>query len=132
MNIENLLDEIRLSLNLPLDEIKTPNIPPALIYAGSLKKSGISPSEVAKDIILGQANAGAPIGNLADGSESISEKMEYIRVVTIIEHLMKNAVFQVSIPPGTRIQGYGVGADGIPVKVDGITTEFSTGYAILT
>lgn len=129
--IDILLSKLRKDFISPTDEVNTPQIPPQLIYAGSLNKRGVSPRELAKEIILAQADAGAPIGALPDGSESIEEKMEFIRVEKIIKHFMEHAVFTVSIPPGTRIQGFGIGADGVPVKVDGITTEFSTGYAIL-
>jgi hypothetical protein len=129
-NIDELLAYIK-QLSASDIDVKTPQVPPILILTGSELKEGLSAREVAKRIILSQNEAGAPIGQLPTGEDSISEKMEYIRVREIFEHLITNAIFQVVIPAGVPVQAYGVGADGVPVTVNGVTTTPAIGYAII-
>lgn len=129
-DINELLTYIK-GLSQTSNDVGTPQIPPLLVLAGSELKDGLSAREVAKRIILSQAEAGAPIGQLPTGEDSVAEKMEYVRVREIFEHLITNAVFQVVIPAGIPVQAYGVGADGVPVTVNGVTTTPAIGYAII-
>lgn len=129
-DINELLTYIK-GLSQTSNDVGTPQIPPLLVLTGSELKEGLSAREVAKRIILSQAEAGAPIGQLPTGEDSVAEKMEYVRVREIFEHLITNAVFQVVIPAGIPVQAYGVGADGVPVTVNGVTTTPAIGYAII-
>lgn len=129
-DINELLTYIK-GLSQTSNDVGTPQIPPLLVLTGSELKDGLSAREVAKRIILSQAEAGAPIGQLPTGEDSVAEKMEYVRVREIFEHLITNAVFQVVIPAGIPVQAYGVGADGVPVTVNGVTTTPAIGYAII-
>lgn len=128
------VDDIERELALFLKnegQINQRNVSSFVALLARSSKSGLSAREVAKNIITRQAEAGAPVGNLADGSESISEKMEYIRAEEIIKHFIQNAKILVTIPAGTPIQGQGIGADGIPVAVTGIVSGIATGTAII-
>lgn len=105
-------------------------IPPPLILAGGQGRSGLSARAIAKEIIVRQQEAGAPIGNLPDGSESITEKMERIRVETIIKHLLQNAKFTVVVNAGIPVTATGVCPVG-SVVVQGATISFGNGTAIM-
>lgn len=105
-------------------------IPPPLILAGGNGRSGLSARAITKEIIIRQQEAGAPIGNLPDGSESITEKMELIRVETIIRHLLENGKFTVVVNAGIPVTATGVCPVG-SVVVQGATISFGTGTAIM-
>lgn len=128
-NIEEIVD----LLNAALQEnnVKATPIPAPLILFGTNNKKGLSAREMAKEIITRQQEAGAPIGALDDGSDSISEKMELIRVEVILKHLLQNAIITVVVPPGTPIQGQGISATGAPVQVVGTTTSYAIGKGII-
>lgn len=85
-----------------LNSAKTPatEIPPALLALGGQFRSGISPTLVAANILRRQSEAGAPFGEAADGTTSIAEKMEIIRVEEIIKAIKFDAQVQTTIPPG--------------------------------
>jgi hypothetical protein len=130
--MENLNELITLINKLLIDsDTKQPDIPNALIAVGGKNKKGLSARELAKDIIVEQTSAGAPVGPLPDGEESISEKMEYVRAKNIIEHFIKNAKIKVVIPPGTPVEAYGLDSTGAPVTVRGVTSGFAVGTAII-
>jgi len=112
-------------------DVPPPEIPPPLVLLANINKKGLSAREVAKRIIARQAEAGAPVGQLPDGQESISEKMEYIRVQELLEHLIQNMRIRVVLPPGTPVVAAGVSASGIPVTVQGATTGLAIGTAII-
>ena len=105
-------------------------VPPPLILAGGNSRSGLSARIMAKEIIIRQQEAGAPIGNLPDGEESISEKMERIRMEVIVRHLLENAKFTVVVNSGIPVTATGVCAVG-SVAVQGVTISFGTGTAIM-
>lgn len=110
----------------PAKKIETP-----LILNAPAVRTGVSARTIAKRIIARQEEAGAPIGNLADGSESVSEKMERIRVEEIIRELTENAKITVVIPPGTPVQIQGTTGTGVPVTGVGSTTQPAIGSAII-
>lgn len=105
-------------------------IPPPLILTGSLTRTGLSAREIAKEIILRQQEAGAPIGALPDGSDNITEKMELIRVETILRHLLENAKFTVVLPAGIPVTVSGANAGGA-VICQGATSGIGVGTAII-
>ena len=105
-------------------------IPPPLILAGGNSRSGLSARAIAKEIIVRQQEAGAPIGNLPDGSESVTEKMEVIRTEVMVRHILENAKFTVVVNAGIPVTATGVCPVGA-VVVQGATISFGTGTAIL-
>lgn len=111
--------------------ISTPqSVPSPLILLGAVNKKGLSAREITKEVITKSQSFGVPIGNLPDGSESVSEKMIYVMVETILEHIIKNAKITVVIPPGIPVTTTGV-AGVIPVVTQGATINYATGYAII-
>lgn len=128
-NISNILEYIKGLFN----SFKTPqqSTPKALIYTGTISRSGMSYRELAAEIISCQEQVGVPQGLLADGSNNIVEAMEAVRVQKIIEHLMTNAVIEVVIPIGS-IQTTVTGMAGIiPVTGTGINTGLIKGKGII-
>lgn len=125
-DIQRIIQQVVANIETPAPEVASP-----LVLLANTNKKGLSARDVAKNIIARQSEAGAPIGPLPDGEESISEKMEFIRVQEIIEHIITNAKIKVVIPPGTPITGTGIGADGVPVQVQGVTTGLAVGSAII-
>jgi hypothetical protein len=129
---------------LPIDEIiqfilsvinsgKTPAlpIPPPLVLTGGFTRSGMSARDMAKEIIFRQQEAGAPIGNLPSGAESVSEKMERIRMEVIVQHLIENAKFTVVLPAGVPVTATGASPIG-PVVVQGVTVGLGIGTAVMS
>lgn len=105
-------------------------VPPPLILAGGFQRQGLSAREMAKEVILRQQEAGAPIGALPDGSESVTEKMERIRMEVIVRHLLENARLSIVIPAGIPVTTAGVCAVG-PVSTQGATVSFGIGTGII-
>lgn len=105
-------------------------IPSPLILVGGSTKKGLSAREMGKEVILRMQEAGAPIGNLPDGGESIAEKMEIIRMEVLLKHLLENAKITVVIPAGIPVTVSGTNAGG-PVVCAGTTTFYSTGYGLI-
>jgi hypothetical protein len=116
---------------ITLNKSKPLTIPAPLILGGAINKNGLSARDIAKEIIVRQSEAGAPIGPLADGSDNVAEKMELIRMEVLIEHIIRNAKITVVLPPGIPIFGVGLDAMGTPVTVQGVTTGLATGTAII-
>ena len=105
-------------------------IPPPLILAGGNSRTGLSARAMAKEVIVRQQEAGAPIGNLPDGSESVTEKMERIRMEVIVRHLLENAKFTVVVNAGIPVTATGVCPVG-SVADKGVTISYGTGTAIM-
>jgi hypothetical protein len=105
-------------------------IPPPLILAGGSSRSGVSARTIAKEIIIRQQDAGVPLGNLPDGSENKSEKMERIRVEVMLKHLLENAKFTVVVNAGIPVSATGVCPAG-SVVVQGSTISYGSGTAIM-
>lgn len=105
-------------------------IPPPLILAGGNSRNGLSARAMAKEVIIRQQEAGAPIGNLPDGGESVTEKMERIRMEVIVRHLLENARFTVVVNAGIPVSATGVCPVG-SVVVQGATISFGNGTAIM-
>lgn len=129
MGIKNVIDALSAAFNLNQTPL-TP-LPPPLILTGGNLRPGLSARKIAARVISRQSDAGAPIGALPDGSQSVAEAMEVIRIEEIINALITEAKIDVVIPPGISISAVGVGNFGIPVVSQGATTNFGTGQGIL-
>ena len=144
-NIPNINKNVDVNVNIDFTKstdvikallklFKVPSIPaPPVTKLQSLSASlrpGLSSTKIAANIIKRQSEAGAPIGNLDDGSQSITEKMEVIRVEEIINALISDARITVTLYPGQTIQGTGGNAGG-PVVVVGQTLTLGKGTGII-
>jgi hypothetical protein len=109
---------------------KAPKIPSPLILLGGENKSGLSVREITKEIITKSQKYGVPIGPLADGTESVMEKMVHTIVETIVEHIIKNAKVTVVIPAGIPVTTAGT-ALGVPVVTQGSTVNYATGIGVI-
>jgi hypothetical protein len=107
-----------------------PTIPPPLILTGGPLRPGMNSRMITTRIISRKSEAGAPVGPLPSGAESVDEKMERIRIEEIINALLSEARITIVIPPGTPITSVGANAGG-PVVSQGITTNFTQGYGII-
>jgi len=74
-------------------------------------RSGLSPMDIASEIIDKQARLGIPISPLPSGGKNLAIAMEAVRVDTVMKYIMENAKIEVIIPENQ-----------ILVKVDGITS----------
>jgi len=109
---------------------KQQDIPPFLILGGANQKSGLSSKDIAKNIIKRQADLGIPVGNAPDGTVSIAEQMEIVRVEEILNALFINAKITVVIPAGISVTSTGGNAAGQVVS-QGVTTAIAVGTAII-
>lgn len=126
--VENIIQTIQASISQ--SKAKSKDIPTPLILIGANNKSGLSAREIAKEIIIRQQEAGAPIGPLPDGSDSITEKMEVIRAEVLIKHLIQNAKITVVVPAGISLTATGANSGG-PVVVKGLTDRFVAAKGII-
>ena len=144
-NIPNINPNVDLNVNIDFSKsaevikallklFKIPSLPaPPVTKVQSLSASlrpGLSATKIAANIIKRQSEAGAPTGNLDDGSENISEKMEVIRVEEIINALISDARITVTLYPGQTIQATGGNAGG-PIVVIGQTLTLGKGTGII-
>lgn len=98
-------------------------IPPLIMVSSVLQRPGLSSMTITANIIRRQSEAGAPVGALADGSQSVSEAMERIRVEEIIKAIRMDSKVEVVVPPGSiAITAFGANAGG-PVTVQGTNTS---------
>jgi hypothetical protein len=126
--VTDIIQTIQASINTT--KAKARDIPTPLILIGARNKNGLSAREIAKEIIIRQQEAGAPIGPLPDGTDSIAEKMEVIRAEVLIEHLLRNAKITVVVPAGISITATGANSGG-PVVVKGVTDRFVAAKGII-
>jgi hypothetical protein len=129
MDLTEVLSIISAAFTLP--ETPLAPLPPPLVISGGSIRSGISARTIASRIISRQSDAGAPVGDLPDGSQNISEAMEVIRVEEILYALQIEAKIEVVLPPGISVSTMGVGNLGAPVISQGATTGPANGFAIL-
>jgi len=107
-----------------------PPVPPPLILIGGAQRPGLNARMITTRIIARKPEAGAPVGPLSSGAESIDEKMERIRVEEIVAALLSEAKITVVIPAGTPVTAIG-GNVGGPIVCQGVTTNYTQGYGIL-
>lgn len=105
-------------------------LPPPLILTGGFTRKGLSARDMAKEVIVRQQEAGAPIGDLPDGEESITEKMERIRMEVIVSHLLENAKINVVLPAGIPTTATGVCPAGA-VVTQGATISLGVGTGVI-
>jgi hypothetical protein len=126
-NFNNIVKEILSFFKIP--ETIAPRIPPSTVVL-SKSRPGLSPSKIAARIIRRQSEAGAPIGDLPDGTESITEKMEVIRVEEIINALTTEARITTAIEPNIQVVSTGANAGG-PIVTNGQTVTLGSGYSVI-
>jgi hypothetical protein len=107
-----------------------PVVPPPLILVGGPQRPGMNSRMITTRIIARKSEAGAPVGPLPSGAESVDEKMERIRIEEIISSLISEARITIVIPPGTPVTTVGGNAGG-PVISQGVTTNYTQGYGII-
>jgi hypothetical protein len=127
-NLKAIFDLISALLKTGLSS--APIIPPPLILTGGPLRPGMNARMITTRIISRKSEAGAPVGPLPSGAESVDEKMERIRIEEIINSLLSEARITIVIPPGTPITSIGANAGG-PVVSQGLTTNFTQGYGII-
>ena len=127
-NLTSVLDVIGALLRTSITI--APIIPPPLILVGGGQRPGMNARMITTRIITRKSEAGAPIGPLPSGAESVDEKMERIRIEEIINALISEAKITIVIPAGTPITAVGGNAGG-PVISQGVTTNYTQGYGII-
>lgn len=128
IGIENIIQVISQVIN----DNKPPAlpIPPPLILSGGFQRKGLSAREMAKEIIVRQQEAGAPIGALPSGEESVTEKMERIRMEVLVRYFLEEVRLSIVIPAGIPVTATGVCAVGT-VVCQGATIGFGIGTGII-
>lgn len=136
MSVENVevpqfgvKDVVKAILSLFKPHSKLPKVPPTLILTGSQLRPGLSPRKITSRIIARQAEAGAYMGDMPDGSENVTEKMELIRLEELIYALHNETRVDVVVRPGQQIDGTFVGVGSGYIK--GMTITNGTGHALI-
>lgn len=113
MNLENIARTMREAFN----KMKTPAeiLPPQLLYCTSIRRPGMSASEVAARIIANNAALGIETGLNPDGTQNIVNEYTYNIVKEVFNEIKKNAVVQVAIPAGCIMVQTNGGNAGGPV-----------------
>lgn len=110
---------------------KLPPINPILALFGNENKKGLSAIDLSKEIIANKHKIGLPSGTLEDGSDNLDNKLIYLICEELIKHIQQRGKISVVVPSGTPVTCNGVSAAGVPVTVQGITTNITTGVAII-
>lgn len=127
-NLKAIFDLITALLKTGLSP--APIVPPPLILVGGAQRPGLNARMITTKIISRKPEAGAPVGPLPSGAESVDEKIERIRIEEIIAALVSEAKITVVIPAGTPVTTIGGNAGG-PVVCQGVTTNYTQGYGII-
>ena len=128
-SIKNIIEIILGAFKLPTQPVTA--LPPPLITLGANLRPGLSSKEIASKIISRQSQAGAPVGDIFDSTNNISEAMEAIRAEEIISAILTQSKVDVVIPPGVPISAVGIGNLGAPIISQGATSSFGTGSGII-
>lgn len=94
MKIANILDTLNKVLSFAKIPIKA--IPAALIACGAINRPGMSPMEIASNIIRRMSDAGIPNSEFT----AVAEAMERIRAEENIRAIKLTARVESAIPPG--------------------------------
>jgi hypothetical protein len=130
IDFNNFNSVVKTLLNFfKIPETVAPRIPPPTVIL-SKARPGLSPSKIAARIIRRQSEVGAPIGDLPDGTESITEKMEVIRIEEIINSLTTEARITTAIEPNIQVVSTGANAGG-PIVTNGQTVTLGSGYGVI-
>lgn len=127
-NLKNIIKLLSALLKTGLSKARP--VPPPLILVGGATRPGINSRMITTRIISRKSDAGAPVGSLPSGAESIDEKMERIRIEEIVKAFLSEAKITIVIPPGTPVTVVGANAGG-PVVCQGVTTNYTQGYGII-
>jgi len=111
-----------------IGSIPSPPLPPPVALAGE-NRSGLSPKRVAANIINRQTEAGARLGPRDNGEDSITEKMEVIRIEEIMGEVSRNMRINIATPPGTSAVVQGANSGG-PLVAYGATTSPGFGWGV--
>ena len=128
------MEEYIKSLQELIDKAKVPftSFPSTLLSIVAPFRPGLSAKRIASEIISKQAEAGAPVGPLPDGTRNVSEGMEVIRIESIVKALHEDSKIQLTIPPGAiYIKAIGSNSGG-PVISEGTNINVITGEGIIS
>lgn len=128
-NIDTLINGFDRVLRLDSVGAPTP-VPAPLIYVGTPRRQGLSPTKIASRIIARKNEAGIPVGALPSGEVNPEEIMWKIAVEEIIKAFQEEAVLRVALPPGITLTASGISPTG-PVTVFGTTMTFGSGFGII-
>lgn len=107
-------------MDTALNKLKTPadTLPPLLLYATAIQRSGISPSRASSDAITKNGALGISTGVNPDGSPNVVNEYTNNIISAVLDEIMENGVVQISIPPGAiTVQAEGGNAGGPVVCV---------------
>ena len=117
MTIEMICDNIMKVVEM----VRPPlvDISPIIMVCSAIRRPGLSAQTLASNIIRRQAEAGAPVGPAADGTQNIAEAMEVVRAEEYIKAFKMDARVDIAIPAGAiKIMAQGANPAG-PVTVYG-------------
>jgi len=104
-----------------------PRLSSILVYCSSLKKPGLSTIYSTSNIVKDLNKLGIPTGPMPDGSPNLTVAAFFASTKETFRAFDKDALIQVSIPPGSiNVHGVGVGVNG-PVPFDGTNTNYVGG-----
>lgn len=121
--MEELLKKVNSLLKVP--KTKKITIPSPLIV-NSKNRPGLSPIKMANEVLEYKRELGLPVGNFDDGTANYDDLLILKIFQVLVENLQTEAAITVSISPGIKVSG-----SAGPVPVQGATTEFAVGGAII-
>jgi hypothetical protein len=101
------------------------------IALSAVLRPGLDYNKIAQQIISESSKVGVVVGDNDDGSDNITEKMEFIRVKAICEAIISDARITIVNLPGQQITATGGNAGG-PVQVYGTSITTSNGYGVIS
>ena len=129
MNIAGIVENINAILNSA--SMPAPKLPPILLTALSVKRTGLSAYKIATKVIENNKLLGIPTEPNEDGTDNVINQYTYNLVKCIVEALKNEASIQVSIPMNSLlIQATGGNAGG-PVTCVGTNIIDSLAQGII-
>lgn len=127
----SVIDTIVDAATNALSAARTPAtaIPPPMLLMAA-QRPGLSAIDIVSRIIKRRESAGAPVGALPDGSPSVEEKLERIRIEEIVDALKYDARIDIAIKPGVPVLTNGANSGG-PLVGIGFTTSFGSGNGVI-
>lgn len=129
-SISGVLKLILSAFSLPQQPAQT--VPPQLIFLGAKMRTGMSAKNLAARVIARRSEAGAITGDVFADGPNVEEALEVIRCEELINMLTTEVRVDVAVDPGINVTAIGVGNLGIPVIVQGATTNIGTGTGLLS
>lgn len=106
-------------------------IPSLIMLCSVIQRPGISVINIVANIIRRQAETGAYVGMLPDGSPNVVEKLYHVIVDEIVKEIRLNARVDIVIAPGS-ITSFGTGANaGGPITIFSTNTNVISGKGIV-